>query len=89
MEKPMFVRYYMILLRTSDPQRKIVCTVYPPDDYKTLFTVKNGTEMAWRNERQGPVTFVRVGQTVTVEGRCKGLHDANVTLISCALKSVQ
>jgi hypothetical protein len=89
LEKPMFVRPYTLLLKTADSQRKIVCTVHPPEQYKTLYTVKNGTEMAWKDERHGPVMFVKVGQTVMVEGRCKGLHDANVALGSCVLKSAQ
>jgi Skp family chaperone for outer membrane proteins len=89
LEKLMFVRHYTLLLKTADAQKRVVCTVHPPDQYKTLYTVKNGTELAWANERQGPVTFVKVGQTVIVEGKCKGLRDAGVAMSGCALKSAQ
>jgi hypothetical protein len=89
LEKPIFVRHYTMLLKTANPQRKVVCTVYPPDHYKTLFTVKHGAEMAWGDDHQGPITFVKVGQTVLVEGKCKGLHDANVVMGSCVLKEAQ
>ena len=85
----MFVRHYTLLLKTADAQKRVVCTVHPPDQYKTLYTVKNGTAMAWANEHQRPVTFVKVGQTVIVEGRCKGLRDEGVALSGCVLKSAQ
>ena len=89
LEKPMFVRHYTLLLKTADPQKRVVCTVHPPETYKTLYTVKNGTAMAWGDERHGPVTFVQVGQTVVVEGKCKGLRNSGVVMTGCALKSVR
>jgi hypothetical protein len=85
-EKPLFVRDYKILLKTADRELKIVCQVYPPEDYKAVFTVKSGTALVGLTAREERVPLMKVGDTITLSGRCKGLRDTVVAMSGCQVK---
>lgn len=87
--KPMFVRPYKILLKTGDPVKRVVCTLYPTDQYRAVYPSKNGTVLVGLTAREAEVPLFKVGQTVVIEGTCKGANDEGVHLGSCSLKSVQ
>jgi len=78
-EKPPFVRTYKVLLKTADPRQVIACSLSPEDRYSAVFPVKNGTEL--RGLTSGaPVTLLRLGDRVVVEGRCNGGSDSGVAI---------
>ncbi len=85
-EKPLFVRDYKILLRTADRELKVVCQVYPPEDYKAVFTIKNGTALVGLTPREERVPLTKIGDTINVAGRCKGLRDTEVVMGGCQVK---
>lgn len=87
--KPMFVRPYKFLLKTADPGRRVVCALYPPEQYKAVYAAKNGTVLVGLTTREAEVPLFKVGQTVVVEGSCRGADAEGVHLSSCGLKSVQ
>ena len=87
--KPMFVRPYKVLLKTADPTRRVVCTLFPPEQYKAVHTARNGLELVGVTVRDAEVPLLKVGQTLVLEGVCKGLDSDGVGLSQCAIKSVK
>jgi hypothetical protein len=85
-DKPMFLRPYFILLRTTDRQTPVVCKFDPAAEYTGVFTVKNGSELVGESSNRRRVTLAKVGDVVTVHGRCKGLDSSGVQLTGCELK---
>lgn len=86
-EKPMLTRDYKILLKTADRRIKVICDVLPPEKYRAVFTIKSGSELVGviSGDTRTPIT--RMGDTVVVEGQCKGLSDSVVKMSGCELKS--
>lgn len=87
--KPMFVRPYKILLKTADPTKRVVCTLFPPAQYKAVYTAKNGTQLVGLTTHESEVPLFRVGQKVIIEGSCRGANDDGVQLGTCMLKAVE
>jgi multidrug efflux pump subunit AcrA (membrane-fusion protein) len=88
-EKPMFLSYYEVYLKTTDPNWNVMCRVYPPEMYSAVFTAKGGEGIIGSTSAGARTTLAKVGQIIVVEGRCNGLHSQTVTLSSCALQSAQ
>jgi hypothetical protein len=87
--KPMFVRPYKVLLKTADPTRRVVCTLFPEEEYKAVYPARNGTELVGVTARDAEVPLLKVGQTLLLEASCKGLDSDGVGLSQCAIKSVK
>ena len=88
-EKPLFTRDYKLLLKTANRQIKVICDIVPPEKYSAVFTIKNGSELVGLLAGQTRVPITKVGDTVVLEGQCKGMSDSVVKMSSCELKSVQ
>ncbi len=86
-EKPLLVRDYAILLKAAEPQTRVACDFYPPDKFKAVFAANSGTELVGLLPDGSRVTLAKVGDTVLIEGRCKGLSGISVKLTDCQLKS--
>ena len=86
-EKPMFVSYYVMYLKTTESRWRVMCRVYPPAHYSATFTVKAGEEMVGATSAGARTTLAKVGQKVLLEGRCDGLRDQLLTLSGCTLLS--
>jgi len=88
--KPMFVRPYKVELKTGEVTKRVVCTLFPPNRYKAVYTVKNGTQLVGlTKDREAEVPLLKVGQVVVIQGSCRGADEAGVNLSSCELKSVR
>ena len=85
-EKPLFVRPYLVHLRTTDRAWKVACTIHPPESYAAVFTAKRGDEMVGSTTSGTRSTIVRVGQKVVIEGRCNGLRDQAISFTGCTLQ---
>jgi len=83
----MLLRDYYILLKTADPQTRVVCDFYPPDKFKAVFTINSGTALVGLLAGETRVPLAKVGDTVLIEGRCKGPSSGGVRLTNCELKS--
>src|SRR5437879_6076215 len=88
-EKPLFIRVYRIALKTVDRDKRVLCHIYLPDNYKAAFTVKTGSEMVGVLDNDKRVTLAKVGDTVLVEGICNGISGSVINVASCALKEVK
>jgi len=85
-EKPMFRRDYKLIFKTADREVSVVCDIIPPEAFRAVFTIKNGSELVGLMPGDARVPIARIGDTVTVEGNCKGLRDSVVLLSGCELK---
>jgi hypothetical protein len=84
-EKPLMVRNYYILLKTAEPLTRVICDFYPPENFKAVYTINGGTALVGTlSDTRVPVA--KVGDTVVIEGRCKGLSGGGVKLSNCELK---
>lgn len=84
-EKPLLVRNYVILLKTTEPQTRIICDFYPSENFKAVFTANNGMELVGLLP-DSRVPLAKVGDNVIIEGRCKGLSNGGVKLTRCEFK---
>jgi hypothetical protein len=84
-EKPMLVRNYNVLLKTAEPQARVICDFYPPENFKAVYTINAGTVLVGTLP-DTRVPIAKVGDRVIIEGRCKGLSGGGVKLTNCELK---
>lgn len=82
-EKPMFARPYHILLQTTDQAGRVVCKFDLPAKFNSAYTVKNGVELVAESGNRSRTTLAKVGEEITIQATCKGLHDGNVVLADC------
>jgi tRNA_anti-like len=84
-EKPVMVRNYYILLKTAEPQTRVICDFYPSDNFKAVYTINGGTALVGTlSDTRVPIA--KVGDNVVIEGRCKGLSGGGIKLTACELK---
>jgi hypothetical protein len=86
-EKPLFIRDYRILLKSGDRDIRIVSNFTPPERFSAVLTIKNGSELVGQLSNQNRVPIAKVGDTVLMEGECRGLSDGAIKLANCELKS--
>lgn len=79
----LFAQQYEVYLEAPDKQTKIACGFRYREDYTAVVTRRRGQELAARNERGGEGLLLKVGDVVTVQGRCKGLSEGAVELAGC------
>ncbi len=87
-EKPGLIRNYQILLKTFEPQTRVVCDFYPPEKFKAVYTINNGMVLVGTLP-DTRVPLAKVGDTVVIEGRCKGMNGGGIKLTDCELKTVK
>jgi len=80
-EKPMFMRNYKVLLPGPDQSSKVICDLLTPRKFSSSYTIDQGAQLVGQfgENRQ---TLARVGQTVLMHGRCKGLKDSSVYIVA-------
>ena|ERR1051325_5662798 len=87
-EKPPFIRDYRILLKTAGREMRVMCEFYPPEKYQAVLTIRNGSELVAQTSDRNRVPIAKVGDTVIIEGECRGVNDSVVKLSRCELRSV-
>jgi hypothetical protein len=79
-EKPLLTSNYKILLKTGDPQARVVCDLLAPDNATGgVFTMNHGTELVAQGPN-GRVQLAKVGDVLLVNGSCRGWHKQDVTI---------
>ncbi len=87
-EKPLLRRNYKIALQSPDRETKVVCDIYPPEKFSSVFTVDHGSQLVGAiGETRIPIT--KIGDKVLVTGRCKGLRESAVLITGGELKTSQ
>ena len=84
-EKPPMIRNYNILLKTADPQSRVICDFYPAENFKAVYTINAGTVLVGTLP-DTRVPIAKIGDNVVIEGRCKGLSGGGIKLTDCELK---
>jgi hypothetical protein len=85
-DKPLFTSDYKLVLKTADAEIKVVCDFFPPEQYRGVFTTKNGTELVALLPDQRRLAIARVGENICLEGVCKGLRNSEVSMEGCEVK---
>jgi hypothetical protein len=86
--KTLFLRSFAIHLKTNERFYRVICSFSTPEQFKSVFSINNGTELVGEMANGKRSTIARLGDTIQVSGTCKGLNDSAVNLSGCALKSV-
>lgn len=86
LEKPLFVSTYNVILKTVNPEWRVLCNVSLPSEFTEAHTEDHGKRMVGGSSRLAPVTLVEVGRKVTISGRCKGLKDSTVGITATELQ---
>lgn len=82
LDKPMYNDNYKMILKTTGHVR-VVCDVDTMGKYKAVFTAKHGQTIVARDGANNQKVLARTGETVTLEGRCKGFDGLAVILTDC------
>lgn len=81
----LLVRRYDVLLATGIPNIAVSCNFNYVDKYPAVYTKRKGQSLAARIGQSGDVELMRIGETITLKGRCKGLKNSEVVLTGCEL----
>jgi hypothetical protein len=84
-EAKLFLRQYGVILESPEKFMRVVLRFDYPDDYKSIYTIQNGQALVGRPAENKLVTLMTVGDAVVVQGRCKGLHDAEIAFTGCKI----
>ena len=86
-EPKLFIRKYEILLESSERFLRVVATFDYPDDYRAVYTTQRGQTLAGKPAENKEVVLMRAGQTVVLQGKCKGGRDTDIAFAGCRLIS--
>ncbi|MBI3850911.1 MAG: hypothetical protein HY298_11645 [Verrucomicrobia bacterium] len=84
LDKPLFVSKYVVFLKSFNPAVKVECNVQPPPELAKIYVKDADTLMVARSGGEA-VALMKVGDEVTLEGRCSGLDNSRITFQSCTL----
>src|SRR6266478_6353377 len=84
----LFLSPYRIMLKTPDQTCRLTCSIQPPEKYKAVYTIKEGSQLVGTSSRYEDEVIARLGDTVVIEGKCDGFRDSVVHMSGCALISV-
>jgi hypothetical protein len=82
-EAKLFLRQYEVILESPEKFSRVVLRFDYPDEYKSIYTIQNGQKLVGRPAENKLVTLLTVGDAVVVQGRCKGLRDAEIVFTGC------
>ena len=82
-EAKLFLRQYGVILESPERFMRVVLRFDYPDAYKSIYTIQNGQKLVGRPAENKQVTLMTVGDPVVIQGRCKGLRDAEIVFVGC------
>ncbi len=86
-EPKLFLRKYEVLLESPERFLRVVATFDYPDDYRTVYTTQRGQTLVGKPAENKVAILMRAGQTVVLQGKCKGGRDADISFTGCRLIS--
>ena len=81
----MFVRKYDVILESPDRFVRVIAAFDYPNDYRTVFATEHGQKLVGKPAENKEVTMMRVGQTVVLQGKCKGARDTEIVFTGSGL----
>lgn len=85
-DKQPFLKDFAILLQTSERGVRVVCNFVSPKDWKAVYPVKSGSELMVTEADGTRSVFSKVGETLLIDGECKGRKELTIRLGSCRIK---
>jgi hypothetical protein len=84
-EPRMFVRKYDVILGSPDRFVRIVAGFDYPNDYRTVFATEHGQKLVGKPAGNQEVVMMCVGQTIVLQGKCKGARDTEIVFTGSGL----
>lgn len=88
-DKPSFLSHYFIRLQTTERRWEVACRFELPKEFSAAYPARRGEEFVCERRGGGKVIVARVGQTVEIEGDCKGLKEQTVTLVNAVMRRAE
>jgi len=79
------VRRYDLLLDTGHRDVAVSCGFNYVDKYRAVYTTRKGQTLTARFANSSEVDLLKIGESVVVQGRCKGFKNGEVILAGCTL----
>jgi len=78
-EKPLFNKYYKVLLKTGNKDTRVLCSFYPSEKFNAIFTADHGAQLVGlMGETRVPL--LKVGQNVFFRAECTGWKNSVVII---------
>jgi len=78
-EKPILRKNYKILLQGGDRASRVICDFVPPEKFSAILTTNDGAQLVGQfGENRQPLA--KVGQSILVHGKCRGLKGSAVII---------
>ena len=74
-----------MIFESPDRFVRVVAAFDYPGDYRTVFTTQRGQTLVGKPAENTEVTLLRAGQTLVLQGRCKGARDVEIVFTGCAV----
>lgn len=81
-DKPSFVSYYFVYLRTTEKAWRVRCLINPPSEFKAIYTTQHDEVLMGIMQSGARLTLMRAGQTVEIEGVVRELKEQNLIVSS-------
>jgi len=62
----LFLKPYRIMLKTPDQTCRLTCSIQPPEKYKAVYAVKEGSQLIGTSDRYEDEVIARLGDTVVI-----------------------
>jgi hypothetical protein len=82
-DSKLVIRNYEVLLEAPDNPTLVICTFNYVDRYATVFTKQHGEVLVARTTGGTEVPLHRLGDTVIIQGTCKGLKNGEIVFTGC------
>jgi hypothetical protein len=82
-EAKMLRREYDVVLESPEKFVRVILRFDYPEHYRSVYTIQNGQQLVGRPAENQVITLLTVGDAVVVQGRCKGLRDAEIVFTGC------
>jgi hypothetical protein len=80
-DRQLAARNFKVILRTPGSDLPIICDFAPDGKYRSISTANGGATLVATLKDDSRVTLARVGQSVTIEGECRGVSRKAVRLV--------
>jgi hypothetical protein len=77
------VRYYDVVLASPERSISVVCGFNYVDRYRSVYTKQTGEVLVGVVGQRKEIPLLKVGDSVVVEGTCKGLKDGELVFNGC------
>jgi hypothetical protein len=79
------LRNYDVILASPDSLLAVACNFRYPDHFTAVYTKQKGQVLVARAGSKAEHKLLHVGETVIIQGKCRGLKDGQIVLTGCEM----